>query len=712
MAAGTGMGLTPAAVRGTMACVGARYWALSPAAGLALAQDAGLWANLRVASERREDGLSRLHRQLFFAPCHEAPIRRTRNASLPATHLTPELLGHVAGIGLLTAASDDAIHTRLRELGVAQLARQTGVSITRFVGLAKDFRAAAVLADGSVPELAPLLHPAHALTSTFAWELCASREDLLRYLLALHTYAPVLGDERLVKSAQYRAEWLRQEFTSVELTNEEGLADAARLLLGHEWDSLEPMQRLRGAGALELLAAASSTTGKTEGPPEVAQARYGFNGQIARADCVEVVLRQLIDWLAWCPARSGFDFRRLPYASGEVRAFWQKLQGEGHGAACSPAAREAQLGQRWFDICARLPRPCTFLTSSASEGGAYELAPTLGNLVSALSVLLGVPLKSIKDLEWLPGLAAVPMAALSVDVDSTWVDREGFTLRLGQRQLGVVLKDISNHAFIQHAKVRREHMARAGRLFSTAWQEGRLPVGPAYYLAARLLPCETLLCCDSATVRGSRAAAHLAVLSSRLLHPATVASALACEATWAGSGQQSSWGGTGLLPLLVASAGRHASLSGPEGALTVRSAGHIAQALHLLPPAERAVVTEQLTPVPPLAALVAIQAGDRALLARACRELSASELARLLWPALMIRRRRCSEESRLLGALHACADGTGWVLAAVVLGTAGLRALASAGGSVQSLRAALTTKAAGEDECWGRTGATARPRIK
>jgi hypothetical protein len=147
------------------------HWALSPAVGLALAQDAGLWSNLRAASESRADSFSRLLRSLFFAPCHKAPIRRTRNESLPAAHLSPELLGHLAGLGLLTSAPADTIHARLRALGISPLAKRTGVSIARFVSLALDFRAAAD-ADGHAHELGLIAQPAHALASTFAWELC------------------------------------------------------------------------------------------------------------------------------------------------------------------------------------------------------------------------------------------------------------------------------------------------------------------------------------------------------------------------------------------------------------------------------------------------------------------------------------------------------------------------------------------------------------
>ncbi|KAG8470412.1 hypothetical protein KFE25_008833 [Diacronema lutheri] len=687
--------LSAGSVRGTMTCLSARHWALSPAVGLALAQDAGLWANLRAASEDRTDGLSRLLRALYWAPCAEAPIRRTRNESLPAAHLTPELLGHVAGLGMLTRASDDAIHTRLRELGVSQLARSTGVSIARFVRLSLEFRAAAA-PGGHAAELAQhIVHPAYALASTFAWELCSDREQLLRYLLALREYAPdLLADDRLSGCAVRRAEWLQSELSASELVAVEPLGDAARTLLASpDWESLPPAELHRAADAFELLAAASCSTGDAVGPPAVQQARYGFRGQPARADCVEVVLRQLLDWLLWCPTRGGFDLRRLPpNALPQVRAFWEAQAQGGSGSA---AEREAALGQRWFDVCARL-RPCAFLAGSAERGGAYELAPTLANLTAALSALLGVRLGSVRDLEALPRLVSAPMAPISVHVDRTWADREGFTLRLAERQLSVVLKEISNHAFVTHAKSKRAHLARAALLVGASWRDGGLRAGPLWCVASRLVPPDVLLhasgdragepaTTNAPRTRGSRAATHMAVLSCRLTDGDIIASALArecehVERSHAHRDEQqpcSSWGGSaGLVPMLAVGACRHASLSAPHAQATMRSASWLARAVRALPEADAAALVRHVAAAPPLAALVAIHSGDSTLLASACRSLSTADVARLLWPAMMVRRRRDGSNGAM--ELHAQAASSRWVLAAVVLAAAGTRVLRAA----------------------------------
>lgn len=698
----TATGLTPRLVRGTMRCVNPKYWALSPAVGCALAQDQGLWANVRAASEGRTDGFSRLLRSLFFAPCHEAPIRRTRNESLPAAHLTPDLLGHIVGLGMLSSMPEEVVHARLRALGVGQLAKRTGVSISRFARLAMEFRAAA--ATGGV--LAQhIVHPAHALTATLAWELCADREGLLSYLLALNAHGPVLADGLLAASAHRRSEWLeRERFDAGEMGEEGHLGEAARLLLTvPDWEALEPALRLCAADAFELLAASSCATGEAAGPPEVRQARYGFNGQPARADCVEVVLRQLLDWLLWDPARGGLDLRRLPASTlPEVRAFCAELVESapahvaGGGVAPRRAQeREAELGQRWFELCARLRptaggTPIAFLSGSGQSGGAYELAPTLHNLTACLSAMLGLPqLRCIRELEQLPRLAAVPMEQLSVHVDRTWADREGFTVRLGeQRQLSVVLKEISNHAFTAHGKVRTEHLKRAARLFAAAWREGRLRAGPAWCLAPRLLPAELLVEAEAdGRLGASRACAQMAVLSCRLAEPQVIAGALARECHWVGRAharprddQELSWGGAGLLPMLATAAGRQASLYAPHAAATFSSASSLAQAARLLAADDKRALAECAACAPPLGALLALHSGESALLAAACRSLSSRELLLLLWPALTARRRaRGTVPARAapveVGVANEPAPSSSWALGAVVLAALAERGL-------------------------------------
>jgi hypothetical protein len=180
-----------------------------------------------------------------------------------------------------------------------------------------------------------------------------------------------------------------------------------------------------------------------------------------------------------------------------------------------------------------------------------------------------------------------------------------------------------------------------------------------------------------------------AVLSCRLLDAGVVARALGCAVESLCFRQPalatpSSWGDAALLPLLALAAARHASLSGPSASPTVRSASSLALAAHRLPADGAALIWAAIAPVPPLAALVPIQAGNRALLGDACGQLSASELARLLWPALMIRRAAASIDAGRVAFCDERASDTRqpsgrWALASVVALAAARRGFAVAG---------------------------------
>jgi hypothetical protein len=114
------------------------------------------------------------------------------------------------------------------------------------------------------------------------------------------------------------------------------------------------------------------------------------------------------------------------------------------------------------------------------------------------------------------------------------------------------------------------------------------------------------------------------------------------------------------VPLLAAAAGQHASLSGAHAAATMRSASGLARA-------------------PPLAALIAIQAGDASRLGAAGGQLSLANLSRLLSALvsgaatgrLPPRARRGPPAER--ASAQPAASGR-WALAAVVCSTAARRA--------------------------------------
>ena len=76
------------------------------------------------------------------------------------------------------------------------------------------------------------------------------------------------------------------------------------------------------------------------------QGRYGYDGQEPVADCAELVTRELLNALHWCPVAQSFDASRLPAtASPALRAFY----------APSGAAATGRAAEEWMAIVSDLP---------------------------------------------------------------------------------------------------------------------------------------------------------------------------------------------------------------------------------------------------------------------------------------------------------------------------------------------------------------------
>ena len=128
---------------------------LSIARGLALCHWPGLLSNwyqystyLSQLGEGDNVGALRtpttnLLLELFYMVSSDCPIRTTANRSIPAAHLSPQLLGHIYGLSLVQSSStfcEAEVVERLQCLGFAELAKETGVSIARFARLVKLIR--------------------------------------------------------------------------------------------------------------------------------------------------------------------------------------------------------------------------------------------------------------------------------------------------------------------------------------------------------------------------------------------------------------------------------------------------------------------------------------------------------------------------------------------------------------------------------------------
>lgn len=106
--------------------------------------------------------------------------------------------------------------------------------------------------------------------------------------------------------------------------------------------------------------------------PSSSVLRYGYKEQSPVADCSELVTRELLNALLWCPTTQAFDPSRLPpSASPSLRSFYaldgpaqhERAQLRG-GSADSPPANPSEspppeytdAARKWFEMVSGLPR--------------------------------------------------------------------------------------------------------------------------------------------------------------------------------------------------------------------------------------------------------------------------------------------------------------------------------------------------------------------
>jgi hypothetical protein len=290
-------GLAASDVLGTVELFSPAHRHLSPARGAFLAAAPSLLANLHgaagVVDSARWRALAsaspsvQLVGALFHRYTPDEPPRASMLRSLPAAHLTPTLLGHVAGLAH-ARADDRAIEAALRaHCEVAALARESGVTIARFVRLAELARDAAHEgADDDAHALAAALgaRPGHAILARLLWELARGRGCLLEYAAGVATHVPdalsPAGRAALEPGSEARAAFLRRESPAVAAAPPTAATVARRAADGAAACAAPSAAEVEALGAA-LLARVSSK-------PVVAQGRYGFRGQPSRPDCVEV----------------------------------------------------------------------------------------------------------------------------------------------------------------------------------------------------------------------------------------------------------------------------------------------------------------------------------------------------------------------------------------------------------------------------------------
>ncbi|KAJ1640890.1 hypothetical protein T492DRAFT_831623 [Pavlovales sp. CCMP2436] len=145
-------GLAAHDVRGCVALFARPYWHLSPARGALLLAAPALLANLHSAAGVHDaqhwqrlvsaSPSAQLAAALFHKHSLEEPPRGSKLRSLPAAYLDAPLIGHLAGLAQARAGEAQAEATLRAHCDIAAVARESGVTIARFLRLGELVRAA------------------------------------------------------------------------------------------------------------------------------------------------------------------------------------------------------------------------------------------------------------------------------------------------------------------------------------------------------------------------------------------------------------------------------------------------------------------------------------------------------------------------------------------------------------------------------------------
>lgn len=303
---------------------------------------------------------AQLARLLYFQPHRYVPPALTRTKSMAAAHLTPRRMGALLGLALsntermttttATAISDEEglAHIGIRSNFVDD--ERTGMSLQRWKDL-----------------LHLLRNPHHkdavlvqALWMQALWSVSHTKNDLLHYILAVEEYGKIqiLRDDELRRNPAVQDAWVRDTFTEDDL----GTFDSAME---------ELLVAKSSAPALERVYAHLGLRRNYSQKPPVEPGRYSYDNGPIVADCVEMTVREILDFVLW--NGSEFDLSRLPpTARDDVRALYRNRSGGD--------------GQAWFTILSNLAD--SHYISRSPSGLPYELTPTLSNVAVTLHQLL------------------------------------------------------------------------------------------------------------------------------------------------------------------------------------------------------------------------------------------------------------------------------------------------------------------------------------
>jgi hypothetical protein len=356
------------------------------------------------------EGPGKLLKCLFFQPQPGAPIRFTKSKSMAAAYFTPQIMGTLMGTALLSKKkelSEEAFRRILLDRHNIKSnhvqGRWTGVSLARWKEIVNHLRAtqngdaASLTSDNDeYAKLEGLLTA--AVWSMAVWECCHSRQCILSYLLSVQQVSGrdiINPANRFVQNSIDTNPQAQSTWISMEGYNEQGTgteddstnliqSSLERLLLllqpnnstaSQDPTDTERMVSLEKARAIENLCTSIVRQQQSDNlKPTTPNGYYGFDGGVVKPDCVEVAIRELIDYLLWDDQKGLFDISRLPPSSSpELVSFYKT-----HSAV--------EGGEEWFQMLSGIA-DCSYLSVSPT-GRHYELTPTLRNMAKVCQRLL------------------------------------------------------------------------------------------------------------------------------------------------------------------------------------------------------------------------------------------------------------------------------------------------------------------------------------
>ena len=480
--------LSHAHLRDTCTILKPQFWHLFPGWGAALTSHA---PHVLANCQRYLQQLSHTHHHVpFFFQAHAtASWQLSRRKSSPVAYLTPERLAVFWADSdqhpsvSLTLDDEQRLFQQRRERLAEACVRSnhvddawTGVSLARWMAL---FPPKVV---SSSRTTTTCYRP---LFSAALWQMADTKEDVWDFWMAYekqlrlssttsntadnnshtnddddaswsilnphHPLVPALRND-----ASARQEWMDRAFVGAS-TDDGGMDELQesvdRILYYYDEHRLQrsnnhhhkssfmihnPHSNNDHSSILELARAweilCAHTAVRPMAQPPVPNGRYAFEGGVAKPDCVEVAVREVMNLLLWSHDKNNntrttattghYDLDRLSFLRGNdpnsqndsnhvvndaVMSFYQQqnqqLRQSSHDKN-EPLTLNSTIDAKddakvWFEMLQNLP-DCQYLSKSPL-GNPYELTPTLHNISSVVHLLLGgksrTPWTSLKDLE-------------------------------------------------------------------------------------------------------------------------------------------------------------------------------------------------------------------------------------------------------------------------------------------------------------------------